>query len=450
MSRLLYFLLFLGGTASAENKTVTEFELHKKLFEFYNPDIMPVLNKSEPIEITIDIYVMNIDNIDEKSQTFTIRAFLENRWTDQFLTWKPEDYGGIKRINVRNENIWLPDLALNNVYDSPTKLGQQDGRTIVDFTGRTITWPYKMYQVGCKINIRHFPFDVQVCELDFLSWTNPYSVLKLTTSDKLSLFYYKESAEWSLDSYEIDHYQNPYGEYDSWDHIAFRFTLRRKWLFQVLNMIAPIVCISFLNLTCFLIPSDCGEKITLCISIFLTLAVFLTIITSSLPESSDDTSLFGVYVGLQLLCSGLTILATVISLHLYHKEKTDKVPLMWRALSAMCCFASSPSSNDAVGRHQCCSNGQVTTGEQPYSNGHVFSPEQPKTCGHVTTMEQPYTNGYVPTVEKPSMSKKLKRYFMDNDVSWITVSRAFDRLCLWLSIIWNVLLIVGLVIAFQK
>ena len=436
MSGLVFCFLFLGGVVWAENETVTEFELHKKLFEFYNPDIMPILNKSEPIEITLEIYVMNIDNIDEKSQTFTIRAFLENRWTDQFLTWKPEEYGGIKRINVQNGNIWLPDLALNNVYDSPTQLGQQNGRTIVDHNGRTITWPYKMYQVGCKINIRHFPFDVQICELDFLSWTNPFSVLKLKTSDKLSRFYYKESAEWSLDSYEIDHYQNPYGEYDSWDHIAFRFTLRRKWLFQVLNMIAPIVCISFLNLTCFFIPSDCGEKITLCISIFLTLAVFLTIITSSLPESSDDTSLFGVYVGLQLLCSGLTILATVISLHLYHKEKKDKVPRMWRALSALCCYSSSPSSKEAD--------------SQRYTNGHVPTMEQPYTNGHVPTMEQPYTNGHVPTVEQQSMTKRLRLCFANNDVSWITVSRAFDRLCLCLSIIWNVLLIVGLGIAFQN
>lgn len=391
-----------------DNKTLTEYELHRKLFDVYNPDIMPVLNKSEPIEVSMDIFLMNIDNIDEKSQTFTIRAFLENSWTDQFLTWDPDKYGGIKKINVQNRNLWLPDLALDNVYDSPTELGQKDGRTVVDCTGRAITWPYKMYQVGCKINIRYFPFDVQTCDLDFLSWTNPVSVLKLKTSDILSLHYFKESAEWSLDSYQIEHVQVPYGDYDSWDHLMFRFTLRRKWLFQVLNMIAPIVCISFLNLTCFIIPSDCGEKITLCISIFLTLAVFLTIITSSLPESSDDTSLFGVYVGLQLLCSGLTILATVISLQLYHKEKTEPIPLFYRLLTRLICY-SKPSNHSGV---------------------------------------LSVTNGHVATVEQPT---KFNRQICsdDTDVSWVTVSRAFDRLCLWLSIAWNIFLIVGLIVAFR-
>ena len=293
----------IRDTLPPENKSTVEHNLHSVLFDSYNPDIIQILNKSEAIEISLDINVINIDNIDEKSQTFTIRAFLENRWTDHFLTWKPEDYGGIKRINVQNDNIWLPDLALDNVYDSPTELGQKDGRTIVEHDGRTITWPYKMYQVGCKIPIRRFPFDVQTCELDFLSWTNPYSVLRLNTSDEISMFYYKESSEWSLESYQVRHFSRPYGEVDSWDHVVFSFTLRRKWLLQVLNMIAPIVCISFLNLTCFIIPSDCGEKITLCISIFLALAVFLTVTTSTLPESSDETCLFGLYVGLQLFAT---------------------------------------------------------------------------------------------------------------------------------------------------
>ena len=404
---VLIFALFVQSV-SMENETLTEADLHRHLFEYYNPDIMPLRNKSEPIEVSVDLYVMNIDNIDEKSQTFTIRAFLENSWKDEFLTWDQKQYGGIKSINVQNKNIWLPDLALNNVYDSPTELGQKDGRTIVKHTGQTVTWPYKMYQVGCKIHIRNFPFDVQTCELDFLSWTNPFSVLKLKTSEKLSMHYFRESAEWSLESYKISHYQNPYGD-DSWDHILFSFILRRKWLFQVLNMMAPIVCISFLNLTCFIIPSECGEKITLCISIFLTLAVFLTIISNALPESSDETSLFGVYVGLQLLLSGLTILSTVISLHLYHKERQENIPLFFRLLSKLLCRPTEAKDSES----------------QSYSNGHIA------------------------TVEHPPDNHSLK-YFTDKNISWISVSRAFDRFCLLLSIIWNLALIVGLVTAFQS
>ena len=140
-----------------------------------------------------------------------------------------------------------------NIYDSPTDLGQKEGRTSVDNNGVCVTWPNKLFTVGCKLSIRKFPFDIQFCELDFLSWKNPSSVFKLKTSENITRHYYKESSELALDSYWVKHYLNPYGG-DFWDHTAFKFTLRRKWLLYVINMIVPIMCISFLNIKCFTIP----------------------------------------------------------------------------------------------------------------------------------------------------------------------------------------------------
>ena len=228
----------------------------------YNPDVLPIIGKSDTVNVSVDIYIMSVNNIDEKDQTFTLRGFLEVKWTDQFLKGSPKDFGGVTkiRVNVKNERIWLPDLALMNTYDNPTEIRQGSGRTSVDNYGTCVTWPYKAFKIGCKINIRKFPFDVQVCELDFLSWSNPSSVLKLeTTSDTLSFQYYKESSEWAITSIRIRHYYSPFGN-DFWDHVEFKFTLQRKWLFYVLNMIVPIMCISFLNITCFIIPSQNPER----------------------------------------------------------------------------------------------------------------------------------------------------------------------------------------------
>ena len=46
----------------------------------------------------------------------------------------------------------------------------------------------------------------------------------------------------------------------------------------------------------FLVPAVSGEKVALCLSLFLTLAVFLTTITTFMPESSDEISVLGIYV----------------------------------------------------------------------------------------------------------------------------------------------------------
>ena len=407
----VWFLFSCSGVLANTNGTLSETDLLTKLFDNgYKPDVRPRRNLSETVDIHMDIFVMSVDKIDEKRQTFTIRAFMEVTWRDDFLAWQPATYGGVQTINVPNKNIWLPDLALLDVYDSLTDLGQEDGRAVIDSNGTVIIWPYKMYTVGCKIRIRRFPFDVQTCVLDFLSWTNPISTLNLMTSDALSLGRYSENAEWDLESHRTEYHLQPYGN-DAWPHIKYIFTLRRKWLFQVLNIIAPIVCISLLNVTCFLLPAACGEKITLCISIFLTLAVFLTIITSSMPESSDEVSILGVYVGLQLFGSALTILTTVISLCLYNKEDTERVPWLLRFMCKICC-----QKNNKKGR--------LAKYEQQNGN---------------------------PLLDDSRMAEdrvKVMTSCSDSDITWVTASRAFDRLCLWLAICWHISLLIAILIGF--
>ena len=36
------------------------------------------------------------------------------KWKNPFLAWKPEDYNGIKSINVDPKLVWKPDLVLYN------------------------------------------------------------------------------------------------------------------------------------------------------------------------------------------------------------------------------------------------------------------------------------------------------------------------------------------------
>ena len=408
-----WFLLSCSLVLVYAKRTLSETELLSRLFERgYKPDVRPRRNLSAAVDIHMDLFIMSVDKIDEKRQTFTIRAFMEVKWRDDFLTWLPGNYSGVKAINVPNKNVWLPDLALLDIYDSLTDLGQEDGRAVINSNGNVIIWPYKMYTVGCKIKIRKFPFDVQTCVLDFLSWTNPVSVLNLNTSKELDLGRYSENAEWDLESHRTEYYLMPYGD-DFWPHIKYTFTLRRKWLFQVLNIIAPIVCISLLNVTCFLLPAACGEKITLCISIFLTLAVFLTIITSSMPESSDEVSILGVYVGLQLLGSALTILTTVISLLLYNKEDTERVPWLLRVMCKICCQSENQK-------------GRLSKYDQ--HNGNPLLDDSRTVEG---------------TINVTGMCS-------ESDVSWIIAANAFDRLCLWLAIVWHIGLLIAIMIGFNE
>lgn len=399
--------LWLVYYASSTN--VAEFHLHKTLFAKYNPNVMPNENRSTPIKVTLDMYLMSIDDIDERKQTITVKAFLEIVWRDDFLTWEPSNYQGIQTINVKDTDIWIPDIALQDTFDVPTNLGQGGGKASITHDGTVTIWPYKIYTAACKIFIQNFPFDKQRCGLDFLSWTNPSHVLVLKSSQrKPDMMYFTVSGEWDLTSSEVKHTRLNYG-HDQWDHVYFIFQLQRKSLFYCMNIIVPVFLISILNIICFLLPSECGERVTLSISIFLTLAVFLTVVNEFMPESSDEVALFSVYVGLQLFSSAFTIMLTIVSLNLFYKDKNNNILAVHRMLIKLCCIGI-PEMN--------CIDNEI----------HIPDNRSATANNDITHMVN---------IDKESAP-----------VTWKMVSRAFDRLCLISAICWHGVLTVSLLISF--
>jgi len=57
----------------------------------------------------------------------------------------------------------------------------------------------------------------------------------------------------------------------------YTIVMRRKTLFYTVNLILPCILISMLSMVVFYLPTTAGEKITMSVSIFLALIVFLQV-----------------------------------------------------------------------------------------------------------------------------------------------------------------------------
>ncbi len=51
---------------------------------------------------------------DEKNQVMTTNVWLDQEWHDELLTWDPSEFGGITRVRIPCDKIWLPDIVLYN------------------------------------------------------------------------------------------------------------------------------------------------------------------------------------------------------------------------------------------------------------------------------------------------------------------------------------------------
>ena len=91
----------------------------------------------------------------------------------------------------------------------------------------------------------------------------------------------------------------------------------------MVQVMMPVVLTTSLNTLCFILPPESGEKVTFSISVFLRLAVLQGIVNNALPVTSDGISVLVLYIGLQMIGSILTIVATVLHLHFYHKTENQ-------------------------------------------------------------------------------------------------------------------------------
>lgn len=181
------------------------------------------------------------------------------------------------------------------------------------------------------MDITFFPFDHQNCSLKFGSWTYDKAEIDLLIiGSKVDMNEFWENSEWEIvdaSGYKHDIKYNCCEEI--YTDITYSFYIRRLPMFYTINLIIPCLFISFLTVLVFYLPSDCGEKVTLCISVLLSLTVFLLVITETIPSTSLVIPLVGEYLLFTMIFVTLSIVVTVFVLNIHYRTPTTHNMPTW-------------------------------------------------------------------------------------------------------------------------
>ncbi|KAF8765180.1 Acetylcholine receptor subunit beta-like 2 [Argiope bruennichi] len=313
--------------------------LHDDLLSDYNRLIRPVGNHSHKVTVHLGLKLSQLIDINLKHQVMTTNVWVEQTWHDYKLKWDPDDYGGVEMIHVPAEHIWLPDIVLFNNADGNYEVTLMTKATVY-YSGEIVWKPPALYKSTCEIDVEYFPFDEQSCLMKFGSWTyDGYEVdLRHVKQEEgstlvpqgidMSEFY--KSVEWDIllvpAKYNEEYYDccvEPYPD------ITFNITMRRKTLFYTVNLIIPCVGISFLTVLVFYLPSDSGEKVTLCISILVSLTVFFLLLAEIIPPTSLAVPLLGKYLLFTMILVTLSISVTVGVLNVHFRSPSTHQMSPW-------------------------------------------------------------------------------------------------------------------------
>uniref|UniRef100_A0A8L0DND0 Cholinergic receptor nicotinic alpha 1 subunit n=1 Tax=Oncorhynchus mykiss TaxID=8022 RepID=A0A8L0DND0_ONCMY len=172
----------------------------------------------------------------------------------------------------------------------------------------------------------------QNCSMKLGTWTYDGNLVVVNPdNDRPDLSNFMESGEWVMQDYR------------SWKHwvyyaccpdtpyldITYHFLMLRLPLYFIVNVIIPCMLFSFLTGLVFYLPTDSGEKMTLSISVLLSLTVFLLVIVELIPSTSSAVPLIGKYMLFTMVFVIASIVITVIVINTHHRSPSTHTMPQW-------------------------------------------------------------------------------------------------------------------------
>jgi len=183
-----------------------------------------------------------------------------------------------------------------------------------------------LWKTICKVRATYFPFDQQHCTI----------IIRSGAHDTQSIRFYQRRpiqgqqfirGEWELIQSHTDITEEHLTDFGHVNYSLVRFTLvlKRNHRYYVIKIILPFTLVSFVTLFTFLLPPQTGEKLTLNVTILLSLVIYLQLLSEYIPKSDDEIPILTLFCNGNFFLVFLSCIMTVYVLYLYHRPTTSYI-----------------------------------------------------------------------------------------------------------------------------
>lgn len=296
--------------------------LYNVLFRNHTKHLKPG-RPNDQLVLNTFFSLSSINSVREVDEVIQLTGAIYVKWKDESLTWNPALYGNQYTIQVRTDNVWLPPLYIINRVDDMKSLGSDKLWFVTIESDGTVHYsPGEVFDAKCSTDISKFPFDTQTCILDMITWgyTSQFMAFNSTAAEA-NLVYYSPNSDWKLLKYST--YSGPYNHYTKF---SIDVSIKRASLYYTVMVVLPTVLFALLNPLVFVLPVDAGERIGLAMTVLLSYAIFLTLVSASIPASSNPMSILLIVMVMIISVSGVIAFVTIFSVGIYHADDTENIP----------------------------------------------------------------------------------------------------------------------------
>lgn len=242
----------------------------------------PIPDGGGPTRVGMQVFVLDIDEINSASQNFTANVFYKATWNDPRLA-----HDGENEVLYSLDEVWHPRLQLSNqqkVWPTFPELVQVAPNGDVSYLQR-VWGPFSQ-----PMELQEFPFDDQQLDIIIVApGYRPDSVLLepleggiSTIADTFSV------ADWRIASYQGDTYDYyPIAGGKGVSAFRFSMTAEREEGYYFVVVILPLILIVAMSWVVFWMePEVRGSQFSIVMTAMLTLIAYRFAVAHDLPKIS--------------------------------------------------------------------------------------------------------------------------------------------------------------------
>jgi len=242
----------------------------------------------KPTEISMLVYVLDVDEINTVGQNFTANVFFEAQWHDERLAHK-----GPGKITKSLDEVWNPNIQILNqqrvwsTFPEAVKITPEGDVKYSQRIWGSFSQPLKL---------KEFPFDRQTFKIMLLSpGYSPEKVKFIQDSEfKSGMGESFSIADWVISNWkvEIKNVTHANSRSNASSVFILSFEGIRQHLYYIVKVITPLIFIVFMSWIVFWIdPKQSGTQISVAVTAMLTLIAYQFITGMTLPKIAYLTRL---------------------------------------------------------------------------------------------------------------------------------------------------------------
>src|SRR3984893_6606754 len=279
-----------------------------------------------PTQVSVGIWVVDINSIDSAQQTFTADIATALRWKDPRLT-----HTGRGVAHYALDQIWNPRVAIVNETNSVSRRLPESAE--VDADGTVV---YRQRFVGSftqALVLKSFPFDKQSFRVQLVAVKYSPREVNFVANQKWVDAGIKRAGgispsitlpDWTVEKWGVKTFVYALAPGLQNSGYVFEFTASRNVQYYILKVILPLVLIVMMSWAVFWIdPVTSNSQISIAVTSMLTLIAYRFAVDSQLPRLPYMTRL-DAFILTSTILVFFSLIEVLVTTILENKRQTER------------------------------------------------------------------------------------------------------------------------------